>query len=377
MPASFEVRSSTGGYGVSVENGSLAQVLSRAGDNVFVVDACLAHLFDGAVASPILIEAEEVNKSLDRIPDLIIALRERGVTRGTTLIAVGGGIVQDVAAFVASIYMRGIDWIYVPTTLLSMVDSCIGGKSSINVGKYKNIVGGFHPPKQVIIDPGLAATLADAQMAAGLCEAAKICLCRSIDDFDRYLALNPDVKSGSESLAQIIDLSLRTKKHFIEVDEFDKGERLTLNFGHTFGHALESASDFAISHGIAVGLGMLAAIRLGERLGHDYSDIDHVSRFRDHIVGLVGTIDGIDAVVSGLSVDDAMDAFLSDKKHSRDALAVVIFNGSGHVERVALPRTPASTAQIVESFSALIADWRQSGRPARAGAADPRLAATN
>ena len=377
MPVSFDIKSSTGGYGVSIGNGALAELLSRPGDQVFVVDAYFAHLFEGAAESPILIEAKETSKSLDRIPDVIIALRERSVTRGTTLIAVGGGIVQDIAAFVASVYMRGIDWIYVPTTLLSMVDSCIGGKSSINVGKYKNIVGGFHPPKQVIIDPSLAGTLGDEQMAAALCEAAKICLCLDVSTFDRYLGLDPNVNSSAEAVGQIIDLSLRAKKHFIEIDEFDKGERLTLNFGHTFGHSLESASCFAISHGIAVGLGMLAAIRLGELLGHDYSHLAHVARFHEHIERLVGAVDGIDGIVGGLSVDEAMDAFLSDKKHGRDSLAVVIFNGYGEVERVSLPRTTASTAQIAKAFSSLIAEWRQTGRPVRDDVAEPVLAVTN
>ena len=122
---------------------------------------------------PIFIEATEMEKSLDRAPALIERMRAGGVNRRTLLVAVGGGVIQDISAFVASVYMRGLTWSYVPTTVLAMVDSCIGGKSSINVGPYKNLVGTFHPPQQIHIDPALAETLPRDQFASGLIEAAK------------------------------------------------------------------------------------------------------------------------------------------------------------------------------------------------------------
>ena len=137
--------------------------------------------------------------------------------------------------------MRGIAWSYMPTTVLAMVDSCVGGKSSINVGPYKNLVGTFHPPKQIDIDPLLATTLASEQIAAGLIEAAKICFCRGPASFAEYLGQEPGVGMGTQALEHVILTSLLAKKHFIEIDEFDKKERLLLNFGHTFGHAIEGA----------------------------------------------------------------------------------------------------------------------------------------
>ncbi len=175
----------------------------------------------------------------------------------------------------ASVYMRGLQWAYIPTTLLAMCDSCIGGKSSINVGPYKNLVGTFHPPAAIMIDPGLVSTLSLEQTVSGLVEACKICYCRGTAAFQEYLDLKPSPSMTEGQIEQAVLLSLSSKKWFIEIDEFDRAQRLLLNFGHTFGHAIEGASHFRISHGIAVGVGMLCAIRLGELDGENLS-----SRFK-------------------------------------------------------------------------------------------------
>lgn len=302
----------------------------------------------------ITIVAEEPNKSLDRMTDIIVALRERRVTRETTLVALGGGVIQDIAAFVASIYMRGIAWVYVPTTLLSMTDSCIGGKSSINVGKYKNIVGTFYPPRSIVIDPQVTVTLSVEQRVAGLVEAAKICFCRSEAAFAAYLALAPSPDSDAETLTEVIQQSLRAKKYFIEIDEFDRGERLLLNFGHSFGHAIEAASHFRVSHGIAVGLGMLTALRLGEALGGDGSVRPRVAALAAHIEGLLDAVPRLDAAIAGTSGAALMDAFGSDKKHGRDRFSVVLVDDSGLAVRRALPRDATSSALIEAAFVATL-----------------------
>lgn len=357
MPASFDVATSTGPYGVAIAPGALGTTLRQDGERVYMVDAFLAERVRAAGIDPIVIEADESAKSLDRMTGLVVAMRERRATRDTVLVAVGGGVVQDAAAFVASVYMRGLDWVYVPTTLLSMVDSCIGGKSSINVGKYKNIVGTIHPPVQVVVDPLVAETLSVQQRAAGLCEAAKICLCKGPDAFDAYLALRPAPDMSADALAGVIALSLDAKRWFIEVDEFDRGERLLLNFGHTFGHAVESASGFAVSHGIAVGLGMLAALHLGEAMGRDYAAAYHVPAFRAHVAELVGWVEGLADVLAPIGVPALMDAFESDKKHARDRYAVIVVADDGAVERRFLPRDARSAALIAQAFGAMLADW--------------------
>jgi 3-dehydroquinate synthase len=354
MFASFEIQSTTGSYGVQIEPGLLERTLAEPGERLFIVDQFLAQRLRDSGVDPVTIVADEHAKSLDRMTEVIVALRERRTTRATELIAIGGGVVQDVAAFAASIYMRGIAWTYVPTTLLSMTDSCIGGKSSINVGKYKNIVGTFHAPTAVHIDPSLTRTLTVEQKAAGLCEAAKICQCRGVQVFGRYLALGPQIDADDASLAAIIDESLRAKKWFVEVDEFDRAERLLLNFGHTFGHALEAATGFAVSHGIAVGLGMLAALELSASIYGVNNPAPQITRFRRHIEDLVHVVEGLPAILAEVSLPALMEAFGSDKKHLRDQFAVILMTPTGEVERRFLPRDETSNALIESAYRAML-----------------------
>ena len=354
MFASFDVVSTTGTYGVQIEPGLLDQTIAAPGERLFIVDEFLAQRLRNVGIDPVSIVADEHAKSLDRMTEVIVALRERRTTRNSELIAIGGGVVQDVAAFAASIYMRGVGWTYVPTTLLSMTDSCIGGKSSINVGKYKNIVGTFHPPSAVLIDPSLTQTLSAEQKAAGLIEAAKICQCRGVKVFGRYLALRPEVDADDGRFAAIIDESLRAKKWFIEVDEFDRAERLLLNFGHTFGHAIEAATNFAVGHGIAVGLGMLAALNLSQLMGLVTTEAPEIIRFRKHIEGLVGVVENLPEVLAGVSLQALMEAFGSDKKHGRDQFAVIVMNETAEVERRFLPRDHASSILIESAFAAML-----------------------
>ena len=360
MPTCFDVTASTGAYAVEIATGSLDALLAQGdGDRVFVVDAFLRDRVAAAGIDPIVIAADESAKSLDRMADLIVSLRDRRATRGTTLVAVGGGVIQDAAAFAASVYMRGIEWAYVPTTLLSMTDSCIGGKSSINVGPYKNIVGTFHPPARVLVDPALADTLSAEQVAAGLCEAAKICLCRGPDTINAYVTLAPGVDATPGELERVIELSLGAKKCFIEVDEFDRGERLLLNFGHTFGHALEAASGFAVSHGIAVGLGMLAAIEMAQAT-EPHALPSEVVAFRQHVCDLVAAVDGLAETLAGVELDRVMAAFEADKKHGRDFYAVILPRPDGRIERRLLPRTADTRTQIGRAAAAMLTPlWRE------------------
>ena len=353
-PISFDIVAAAGSYAVEIAPGLLAGVVRDSGDQVFIADAFIVPVLVAAGIDPIAIVADEPAKSLDRMTEVIVALRERGATRSTTLVAVGGGVVQDIAAFAASVYMRGIQWTYVPTTLLSMADSCIGGKSSINVGAYKNIVGTIHPPVKVVIDPALTRSLSVEQKAAGLCEAAKIAFCRSPATFDDYLALGPGVDADDTTLAAVLNLSLRTKQWFIEIDEFDRAERLVLNFGHTFGHAIEAASGFAVGHGIAVGLGIEAALHLGEALGRDYRAVPAVARLRTHLAALLAAVPDLAVALAGITPAALIDAFRSDKKHSRTAFAVIIVTDAGVVERRFVPRDAASTAAIAGAFAATI-----------------------
>ncbi len=245
MSTCFEIRSSIGSYPVSIRRGLFDETLQEHRSDIVLADQWFAPVLASAGVHAITLPASESTKSLDGMPEIIMELRRFGATRQTGILAIGGGTIQDVAGFVASVYMRGVRWTYVPTTLLAMSDSCIGGKSSINVGPYKNLVGTFHPPAAVVIDPALASSLSVEQRVSGLIEACKICYCRGEEAFHEYLGLQPSSSMTAEQTERILLLSLLSKKWFIEVDEFDRAERLLLNFGHTFGHAVEGSFWFS------------------------------------------------------------------------------------------------------------------------------------
>ena len=305
----------------------------------------------------ITLKASESAKSLDVMPEVIGELRRTGASRDNRLLAIGGGVVQDVTGFVASIYMRGIQWSYVPTTLLAMVDSCIGGKSSINVGQYKNLVGTFHPPLRILVDPSLALSLSTEQKVSGLIEACKICYCHGPETFDKYLQLQPSASLPLDRIEQIVHLSLLSKKWFIETDEFDRADRLLLNFGHTFGHALEGASHFRISHGVAVGLGILCALRLGELLGRPYRESSRARALAAHIQELLGEVPRLADELITTSVQDVLERFEADKKHLSDKYSVIVIAESDKVEILRFPKRPAFLQSVHAAISDVFASW--------------------
>ncbi len=354
MSVSFDIQSHVAPYKVIIGDGLLAGQLAEMSNGVVMCDVYFAGRFESSGSRVIAVEATERAKSLDRMPDIISQMRKCGVTRKSGVLAVGGGVIQDIATFCASIYMRGIRWRYVPSTLLGMVDSCIGGKSSINVDSYKNIVGNFYPPDAVVIDPVLAQTLSAERKAAGLCEAAKICYAGGDKVFERYLAMGPDVDMDERAIEPLIELSLRTKKWFVEIDEFDKAERQLLNFGHTFGHAIEGATEFRISHGVAVGLGMLASIRFAQASGRVATLSAKTESLVRHVRALLAVVPDIDAALRGVTADTLFDCFAADKKHSAGAFVIVTISDSGALERVELERTEANIRQIKRTFSAVV-----------------------
>jgi 3-dehydroquinate synthase len=364
MSDSFEISASSGSYRVDIEPGAFAARLADHARDVVIAD----RFFDGHLQSlgvtfraVLCYQASESIKSLDAAPGLIEQLRRTGANRETRLLAIGGGIIQDLVAFAASIYMRGVPWVYMPTTILGMVDSCIGGKSSINVGPYKNLVGTFHPPLSVLIDPDLAGTLPLDQQAGGMIEAAKICFCRGAACFDNYLACNPHPDMSSASLAILISTSLRAKKWFIEVDEFDQQERLLLNFGHTFGHAIEGASSYRISHGIAVGLGIQCALAFGrgvDRRGSDaYAQAPIVRALDEHLDSILRAVPGLSTHLAALPLDDVIERFKSDKKHKHDSYVLILVDSAGKVVLDRVARSSESVQSIRSAIQSVIGTY--------------------
>ena len=269
----------------------------------------------------IFVEAIEEKKSLEMCTEILGKMQEFGATKETKLIAVGGGIIQDITTLVASLYMRGIDWIYFPTTKMSQLDSCIGGKSSINLQGKKNIVGNIYPPLEIHIDYSFDISLSKSALVAGYLEAIKISFAHGSEGFSHHLKLTNSYRSlGDIPNLELNSLVLSQKAHFVQEDEFDKGIRQNLNFGHTFGHALESSSSYAIHHGIAIGIGMLMAVRhpLSIRSSFTISLEEAIFRLLKNIDS--GYIDSLNQ----LDDDDFITFFLSDKKHTPGKYSVII-----------------------------------------------------
>ncbi|MCQ2511890.1 MAG: 3-dehydroquinate synthase [Lachnospiraceae bacterium] len=199
------------------------------------------------------VKAGETSKSLEMFGQVLQTLLEHGFSRKDCVVAVGGGVVGDLSGFAASAYMRGIDFYNIPTTLLSQIDSSIGGKTAINLCGVKNVAGAFYQPKKVLIDPELLKTLPERQMANGLAEAIKMALTSDKELFELF------EKENIEShLDEIIIRSLNIKKSVVEQDEKETGLRRILNFGHTVGHGIESSEEMTgLFHGECVALGML------------------------------------------------------------------------------------------------------------------------
>lgn len=358
MSALFDVTASAGRYSVEMSPDLYRQILNAKDGAVAICDDRFSSDCDKAGIRYLPLKSVELTKSLSTIPDIISALRKMGVTRKTRLLAVGGGIIQDAAAFCAAVYMRGLEWVYVPTTLLGMVDSCIGGKSSINVNEYKNLVGTYNPPQRVIIDTQFVATLSDEQIAAGLIEAAKITFCRGPDAWQTYLSYQPSPRLTPDGFAGVIATSLASKKWFIERDEFDQNERLLLNFGHTFGHALEGSSAFRVPHGIAVGLGILCALALGRLQNIRYEALPDVELLQAHMRDLLASVTDLPGALEGVTSSALFDRFASDKKHTPDMYRVVMVNVAGEVELTSLPKTNDIQRQIILAFEAVLDEFR-------------------
>jgi 3-dehydroquinate synthase len=204
------------------------------------------------------VPAGEESKTLVRVGELVSKLASRKVPRSGTVLALGGGVIGDLAGFVAATYLRGINFVQVPTTLLAMVDSSVGGKTGVNLPEGKNLVGAFHQPKLVVADLDTLATLPAREFSAGMAEVIKYGAIRDKALFDR---VSKPVKPGDADLDEIIEKCVSIKARIVERDEFEtKGERALLNFGHTIGHAIEKATGYnTYLHGEAISLGMRAA----------------------------------------------------------------------------------------------------------------------
>ena len=345
------IRAKSHAYSVLIGQGLIKELLD--GDQPLIV---ADRRFQGMLESQgrfgcIYIDAVESSKTLSTVEDVIISLQKLGARSNSKVLAIGGGIIQDIMTLVASLYMRGIAWIYVPTTLLAMADSCVGGKSSINTKTVKNLIGNIFPPETIYADTDFVLTLSDEDFSAGLAEASKICFCKGAEEFQKFLSLSSS--KSPEYLAQMLPLVLNAKKWFVEIDEFDHSERKQLNFGHTFGHALEVGSSYGIAHGLAVASGVKAAM-IYESKSRDLSKVEEqFMLFADSLVSgpkFKWTSDDIDW-------ESYASALNADKKHSAAEYVLLLPNAGGGVRVQRIEKS-------AEVLSAMIDAQKQSlGRP--------------
>lgn len=254
---------------------------------VVVTDENVAGAWRGALAEGlgdlrnewVVLPAGEEQKTLDRARDLYSRLLELDVDRRTPVLAFGGGVVGDLAGFAAATLLRGLPLYQVPTTLLAMIDSSIGGKTGVDLPEGKNLVGAFYAPRAVLVDPDVLATLPMREWAGGMSEAIKHALIASPELFELIEELSDDAAPdlwSARQLHALVEGAARVKLDIVGRDPFERAERAWLNLGHTLGHALETAGHYGLqTHGEAVAVGMLAALRLSRRLGMLEEDFEH------------------------------------------------------------------------------------------------------
>ena len=327
----FIVKSKINNYSVEFIS-NIEYVLQReikSGDYIIIdkkIKKLYSHKFKNILRERkfIEIDATELQKSYSNITPIIRKLIINGFKKNNKLFAVGGGITQDVVAFISSILFRGVKWIFFPTSLLSQGDSCIGSKTSINFEEFKNQIGNFYPPKKVFIYSEFINSLSNDQIKSGLGEMLHYYIISSKKDFLFFQKNFKKSFSNQLVLSKIILRSLQIKKKYIEIDEFDENIRQIFNYGHSFAHAIESLTRYKIPHGIAVAIGMDIAnfISVKNKL-LDINTRNRIKEVTDYIS------DGYS--INKLDVKSFIDVLKKDKKNIGNKLGLILTKGYGKV----------------------------------------------
>ncbi|MGY0620289.1 3-dehydroquinate synthase [Lysobacter sp. A378] len=320
------------------------------------VEDSLRVVLPGLACARFVIPAGEHEKTMTRFTGALDALAALGATRDAVVLALGGGVIGDLAGFAAACWMRGIDVIQLPTTLLAMVDSSVGGKTAVDLPSGKNLVGAFHSPRAVIADTTTLRTLPDRELRAGLAEVVKYgAIASSLDSDDAgflgWLESHVDALLARDDavLTETIARCCALKAAVVARDPFERGQRALLNFGHTFGHAIETQQGYAgttadgLNHGEAVAVGMVLATRLSARLGlAPTADAERLCALL-HRFGLPT------GLPSGLDPTALLARMRLDKKANADGIRFVLWDGIGHGRLVAGVDDPAVLAVLADA----------------------------
>lgn len=336
-----EVALGSKSYQVYIGSGLLAQTGNWLNENgfsgklVMITDPTVNKLYgemlsrgltnDGYTVSTLLVPEGEEQKSLETAGGLYHELTRSRAERTTPILALGGGVIGDLAGFVAATYLRGVPLVQIPTTLLAQVDSSVGGKVAVDHGQLKNMIGAFYQPRLVLADTNTLKTLPAEELANGLAEVIKSAAIRDAKFFT-FLEENLDrIKMLEEkALEEIVFQSVKIKAEVVEKDEMDSGLRNILNYGHTIGHAIESVSGFNVGHGQAVAIGMLAAARISNKMG--MLDENEVVRLKKVIAQA-----GLPTKMPDFKLEEIMQAMEHDKKIRDNKVRFVLLKSIGNV----------------------------------------------
>ena len=317
------------GDGLLKDSGRMIREVTSAKTAAIVTDSVVDGLYSDTVRKSLeangfetvkfVFPNGEKSKNINTYSDMLEFMAENRLTRSDCIVALGGGVVGDMAGFCAATYLRGISFVQIPTTLLACVDSSVGGKTAIDLKAGKNLAGAFCQPKLVICDYSTLSTLTDEIFADGMAETIKY---GALFDGDFLNFLNEN--NARDNLEYIIEKCVTFKRDIVNVDETDRGVRGLLNFGHTIGHSIEKCSNFAVSHGSAVAIGMVLMSRGAYKSGITKADITEF---------LVSLLKKYNLPVStDFSADELFDVTLSDKKRSGDDITLVIPSEFGKCE---------------------------------------------
>jgi 3-dehydroquinate synthase len=363
VDAGFEVASSPRPYRVDFPGGgspamNLAREIAAERAPLLLVDSQIQALY--LTGSPTIaavptfsVVAREDAKEISTVLEIVDFLEQNRATKTSMLFVVGGGIIQDLGAFSGAMYKRGLPWTFVPTTLLAQGDSCVGGKTALNHKNTKNLLALFSAPRRVIIDTGFLKTLSRRDLLSGVGEIFRLCITGGPQFLDEFSARLPAFLAGDASATRrLIATSLSAKKAVVEFDEFELDIRRSMNYGHSFGHALEALTDFLIPHGVGVTIGILVENEIAYRRGMLGCEE------RDRMLTLGRQIIPADCrkVFSVASLDGVLDLLRRDKKTEGTVLKLATLERIGQMRFIDFVLNSEGEAELQAAVTAVLAE---------------------